>query len=507
MLAAGDPAWEDLYRLELSGALPAGRTAVRPAARGEVAGWISAAARDPRADPASLARLQRAFARELRRIGSVTPFRETPSAIRLTSAGEARDSLALDGARSELRLGPALSLQARGGDGRDDLGDSTRAGLYGIFLLGRSGALQGELFIGRVEGGRKIGDPLIHRTDVLYFLEEAGAAFATADFRLRLARGRHHWGAGPGESLLLDRNAAPIDFLEWDLALPAGMRFRSWSGSLDVFEERGIAAHRLEIPLSRDLRLSVAEGARFRGGIGHPLYLLGILPYTLVQRLDWQDILADSLRMKQRNNVLAEAELAWRPHPRSLGWLELLVDDVPATNGKSPARLGGRLGVAAMPRLAGAPIDLSLEGTKISRYAYSVYYRDECECDWIHQERAIGEPDGPDQEGLRLRAGRSLGRDHRIELGLLWANHGAGRLGEAWTGSAPAQSQPTRRALEVSAPVERERRAALRWRWDPRDNMSVDAEAAFVRLRHAGNRPGGGWDDRFLAGFRAMWRR
>jgi hypothetical protein len=506
MLPSGDPAWEDLYLLELSGALPAGTTSMRPASRGEIASWIAGAADDPRADRESLSRLQRRFARELRRIGRPGPFHETRAAIRLTEEAASGDTLCLDGARSELRAGPTLSLGLRSGEGKTEFTDSTRVGLYGVYLIGKSVALQGELFVGEIEDGRSIGDPLINNTDILYFVEEVGASAATKDARFRLARGRHHWGAGWGRSLLLDGEAAPIDFFEWSLRLPKRLRFTSWSGSLNVGEERGIAAHRLEVPITEGLLFAIAEGVRFRGGPGHPLYLLGIVPYTLIQRLDWQDASADSVRMSQRNNVLAEAEVVWRPRTGSLVYAEFLADDIPAASGDMPARIGGRLGLAAMPHLAGAPLDVGIEGTKIARYTYSVYYSDDCECDWIHHDAAIGEPDGPDQEAIRLRVGRSLSRDHRIEMLATWANRGAGPLGEAWVSGGPDVENPTREALSVSPTVERERSLALRWRWDARDNLSLDAETIGVFLRNAGNQASEGWDERFYLAIRGEWR-
>jgi hypothetical protein len=508
MLLPGDPAWDDLWRLELSGVLPAGITSMRPAPRGEVARWIQGASSDPRADAASLARLRRAFARELRREGYGPAERETRATIHLRDpAGPSANPQILDGARSEIRVGPEIGAQARGGDGRAKLGDSTRVGVYGVYLYSNRLALQGEIFAGRVEGGRRIGDPLINHTDILYLSEDAEANAALGDLRVTLARTRRHWGEGPSgsESLLIDREAPPITSIEWDLALPVRIRFASWTGTLNAFEKRGIAAHRLEVPLGRDLRVSLSEGVRYTGGFGDPLYLLGILPYTLVQRLDAQDTKVASLRAAQRNNVLADAEVVWRPRPGAIAFGEVLVDDLPAATGHDPARIGGRAGVSMMPVLGGTPVEIDLTGTKVGRYVYAVSYSAPCECDWIQQDRSIGNPDGPDQEALRLRAVRSIGRDHRLAMDLLYANRGAGRLGEAWTGGTGSDAS-TRRALEVSGPVERERRLTIGWRWDPRDNLFLEGMAGGAFLRNPGNVPSGGYDARFLWMLEGGWR-
>jgi hypothetical protein len=499
MLPPGDPVWDDLWRLEVAGALPAGITGMRPVPRGEVASWIAAALREGKGDPITLARLRRSFARELSRAGAAIDERETVPFIDLVGGDE-----------TELRLGPAVSFQARGGDGRARLGDSTRVGVRGAFLASDRLALQGEIFVGRIENGREIGDPLINHTDVLYFSEDAGLTARSGVLRLRLARSRHHWGGGPpeGGSLLLDARAQPINHFQWDIDLPAGIRFESWSGTLNAFEERGIAGHRLEVPLGRDLRISVAEGVRFRGGMGNPLYLLGALPYTLVQRLDEQDTRDVALRKTQRNNVLADAEIMWRPRPGSALYGEFLVDDLPAASAHNPARGGIRLGVTMTPLIAGGPVEIDLEGTKIGRYVYAVAYDDSCECNWIHQGIAIGSPDGPDQESVRLTIGRGFGRDHRIQAAILYANRGAGRLGESWNGTTGTTG--TREAFRVSSPVERERRLALAWRWDPRDNVHVESGVAGSFVRDPGNRPVGlsarGYRSRFLVSVLAAWR-
>jgi hypothetical protein len=470
-----------------------------------VASWIADAGEHPQADGASLRRLKRAFARELRRIGSPDRFEETGPFLRLRGDSLPGDR-ALDGTDVELRAGPTLSFQAHARDTDLRLGDSTRAGLYGVVLFRKTAALQGELFIGEIEDGRRIGDPLIKGTDILYFAEEIGAIASTGNFHLRLARGRHHWGHGSGPALLLDRSAAPLNSLEWGLGLPGGIRFRSWVGTLNWFEERGIAAHRLELPLGSDLRIAISEGVRFHGRLDHPLYLLGLMPYTLVQRFDEQDTAIDSLRMLQRNNILAMIDLIWRPRPGALAYTEILVDDIPAETADAPARIGGRLGLALLPIVSGVPLEVRLEGTKIGRYTYAVEYGGGCECDWIHQDRALGDPSGPDQEAIRLWVGRSLGRDHHLELFMLYANRGGGTLGEAWIGQESDLSGLTRRALTVSPPVTRTRRISLSWDWTPRDNLRFELVGGGTFSRSGEARPGNRWRGHFDLSSRLSWR-
>ncbi len=503
-LDPGDPVWEELWRLEVAGDLPAGLTAMRSATRGEAAAWVAAVDVRSVRDSHSLARARRLLARELRRLGAFSPEQETAPAL-LLRGGAWGDSLALDGVRSELRAGPSLAIQARAEDGGEsDLGDSTRAGVYGTLAIGRSAVLTGEIFVGELEDGRRFGDPLIHGTDILYYSERVEAAFAAREIGARIARGRHHWGVGPGQSLLLDGRAAPLGFFEWSCDLPAGMRFRSWTGSLDAAEQLGIAAHRLEVPLMRDLRVSLSEAVRYEGGPDRLLYLLGLVPYTLVQRFDWQDAGEGADRERLRNNVLADLEIVWRPRVGHLTHAEILVDDLPAASSDAPARVAGRFGHAIHFTAGGQPCDVRIEGTKVGRYVYSVDYGDGCSCDWIHQDRSIGYPGGPDQERIDLEAGLSWNREHRMSLRGVWSNVGAGRLGEAWHGQETGDDL-TSRALRVSGPVTRERGLGGVWSYQPRDNLAVEVEAIARWIKDPA--AGGTYEPSARAEIRAWWRR
>lgn len=477
MLGSTDPAWGDFLRLEIEGALPAGISSARPVTRAEAAAWVRMAAESGAADPVLLARLRRSFARELRRAGGGSARRETPALVRLASFPP-DSSGPLDGAEAELRAGIDARLALRGPFDRIEAGDSTRAGIYAVFVHERWLAMQGDLYVADLEGGRSYADPLVKDTDLVYMLDEAGITAEHGALRARVARTRHRWGPGAWSPLLLGSDAQPVNAVEWQADLPRGIRARAWTGSLNALEQRGVAAHRIEIPLARTLRIALSEGARFRGGIDQSLYLMGVIPYTLVQRLEWKSLASDSLKMAERNNVLATLEAVYAPGRRMQTWIELLVDDIPATSGNSPARLGGRLGWAIAATLGGRRVDASLEGMKIGRYTYAVYYGE----DWVHEDRPLGHVLGADVEAWRLDVGCDLSVDHRVEAGFVWINDGAGSLGESWPENPPAQEHPTRTALTVAGPVTRIREGALRWSFAPRDNSSLGVG---VTLRRA----------------------
>ena len=87
---------------------------------------------------------------------------------------------------------------------------------------------------------------------------------------------------------------AHLDMLRLDLT--------SLSATLEQAQGEQLAAHRIEWQPREPLRIGVTEAARYRSTGWQPLYLVGAIPYVLVQRLYLQKE-PDSLRA-HRNNIL-----------------------------------------------------------------------------------------------------------------------------------------------------------------------------------------------------------
>jgi len=179
------------------------------------------------------------------------------------------------------------------------------------------------------------------------------------------------------------------------------------------------------------LTIAVAEAARYQGG-AHALYLLGIVPYTLVERLDLQAAPSDSTRHFARNNVLWSADVAWRAAPATLLYAEVLADDIAMESSDMPTRGGFQLGARVCPAWRGWGWTLGAEYTRISNYTYSVYYQDVCQCDWEHLGEPLGYGLGPDVENLLLHAWTAPALSWSASAWLDVTRKGEGAIGKPW---------------------------------------------------------------------------
>jgi hypothetical protein len=194
---------------------------------------------------------------------------------------------------------------------------------------------------------------------------------------------------------------------------------------------RSLAAHRLQWDVTPRLTVAVAEAARYQGG-AHPLYLLGIVPYTLVERLDQQEGPPDSTRAYARNNVLWSADVEWRFWPAAMLYAEVLADDIATESSAMPTRGGFQLGARWAPRGRGWDWTLGAEYTRVSNYTYSVYYQDVCQCDWEHLGEPLGYGLGPDVEDLLVHAWAAPTLSWSAKAWLELTRKGEGAIGKPW---------------------------------------------------------------------------
>lgn len=321
--------------------------------------------------------------------------------------------------------------------------DSTRVGFRALFRAGAALSITTGFYAAEVAESGGFADPLIAGTDLILHADEAVLSARLAGMRLRLGRDRHRWGPGASGTLLLAETAAPFDFVEYQVRLSGGLRFLALTGETNraaggdsassyAGRVRYLSAHRLQWEVSPRFSLALSEGARYQRGSPPLLYLAGMLPYTLVERLEMQDEPSDTAEDALRNNVLWSVEAAWRPRP---GWLlygELLIDDIATETSEMPSRGGLQIGCTLAPRWRGCDWTLGAELTRVSNYTYSVYYQDLCQCDWEHQREPLGYAWGPDVAVLLLRAGASPRRDWQARGWMELLHDGSGALGDAW---------------------------------------------------------------------------
>ncbi len=414
----------EIEHLVARGELPLEAWTFRPVDRGEMAAWLVATESED-ASP-SRTRLNDLFRWE----------RE----VWLGETGDAERTALRPGAAQLYRHSDRLlmaGLYARWMPVVED-GDTyhwtpnSRVGFRGMYYGGTTLAIVAGLFAAEIEDARSFADPLVAGTDLILHEEEATVSARVAGLRLRAGRDRHHWGPGVSGTLLLSSSGEPFNFLEYQIRLADRLRFVALTGATNLHQRRYVAAHRLSWSPRANLNIGLAEGARYEAGGPHLLYMLGFLPYTLIERLDFQDSSGDSTRQAQRNNVMWAVDATWAVRP---GWLlygEILADDIATESSAMPTRGGYQLGTTLAPIWHGWDWTLGAEYTRVSNYTYSVYYQDLCRCNWEHQGYPLGYKDGPDVENVLLRCNVD---PHPAWGGRLWGRRvrkGEGRIGRPW---------------------------------------------------------------------------
>ncbi|MCA9729474.1 MAG: hypothetical protein KC729_17435, partial [Candidatus Eisenbacteria bacterium] len=449
-IPADDPIYADVRALVLEGTLPSWTWSLRPVTRMELARQLlpSVTANEGLRSSART-RVERELAAELTELGAAG-LTEVPPAVSIP-CGE-----------SEIQLRPYAWVDGVWEDGEVDWGPQARVGLRGTAYVSPQLTLHESFFVGDVPHGRAFADALINHTDLLLTVDEAYVGYQASGLRARIGRARQGWGPQIDGSLLLDAGSPSFDHL--DVELPLGrLRFRTLTGVLQSSVEKNLAAHRLEWRTNGGWEVGLSEGAIFHGSPWQALYLIGIVPYTIVERLQGQDAQTTAEASKIRNNVLYQLDIVHRAKDRGI-WASLLLDDVATEAADMPARLGFVLG--GEMRRPEQELTVGVEAAKVYVYTYSVYYDDS---DWTHQNAPLGYPLGPDVESVRLSArwqpSPVWGGEGRIHL----TRRGEGRLGQAWyPADDPRASQNSNRpAYQLSGRVESRWGAAASIQYEP----------------------------------------
>jgi hypothetical protein len=424
-LSRWSPIDAEIANLVVRGVLPVEALAFLPIDRAELARWLGAETRGGAAAGGLSAEVVR----------------------RVLGASDSRGLRLHRSARETLISTPYLRLMPLIEDGDATWTEDSRVGLRTIYDYDSTLALVSDIFAAEVPDGRSFADPLIAGTDFILHTEEATLSARLGPLRLRAGRDRHRWGPGMSGTLLLSDDGAPFNFAEYQLRLGEHLRFLALSGFTDrraappvdsagavlpgvnPDRARSLAAHRLQWEVTPKLTIAVAEAARYQGG-AHPLYLAGIVPYTLVERLDQQGAPADSTRRFSRNNVLWSADVAWRFRPAALAHGEILADDIAMETSGMPTRGGYQFGVRWAPQWRGWDWTLGAEYTRVSNYTYSVYYQDACQCDWEHLGQPLGYGLGPDVANLLLHAWTAPSSSWSVDAWVELTRKGEGAIGK-----------------------------------------------------------------------------
>ncbi|HEY2954303.1 MAG TPA: hypothetical protein VGK89_03510 [Candidatus Eisenbacteria bacterium] len=458
-LPVGDPIESELRVLDLLDPAPLGgrialpRLHTRPLQRFEIEGTGAAPDLSPLYS-ISLARIERALARDA--VPGFAPRAGLASTPRL---------LERDG-------GDGTRLEASAGiEGRGDVDLHASRFASGSGLHTRFGAaferwiVFAHLVTGRIEHARAFADPIVPGSDLILHTEESYLGYAAPSGRwaMQLGRSRWHWGPGEEAALTLSRTSPALTGFAMRGRLPAlRLDASALSATLRPAGGEQLAVHRLEWQALPSLRLGVTEMARYRSETWQPLYLSGVVPYILLQRIATQDE-PDSAGAN-RNNVVAAADAAWRVAPGTRIYGELLVDDLQARTGKVPNKLAFQLGLEGAGPLGRTRVTWGTEYTRLSRFVYTSFFGRTFEA----QGRPIGFFTGPDARRVRVRGGLDLGADWQVRAAGALTDQGESGLDQPFVPGSPRVE-----SLDFLGVIERTRELELGVRWWPASGVDM----------------------------------
>ena len=450
-------AYRDFERLWARGLVDSLNLAARPWSRQEGARILARALADPAVpagDPA-LRRLVRELGSELHRLDPER-FEAGPAAVWTVSD---------DTSTVRWSLGAQLMTTEDEPDALQ-LAEESRGFVQVRASLPPHLFATSEVRAQRTGSARNIGDSLVKDEDFYLDAGESYVSLSPAAAQLVVGYIRNRWGPGPTGTLLLSDAAPPFATLRWETSLGGELAFTALSGVLADPDHRYLAAHRITWTPTESLAIGVAEAARYDARSLELLYVLNLMPYTIVERVS-SKTREEHPEVTSRNNVMMSADVVWRVRRGTRLTAEFLLDDLATESASMPHRMGYQLGaeqwLAGFPR----PVGVSAEFTKVFRYTYSTFY----DRDYIHADRPLGYALGPDTENLNVELRIEAGCDWAGWLGGQLSRRGETGLGEAWQPGSPSSPWD---AATLSGTVETETAIRLGVELRPRADAWAD---------------------------------
>jgi hypothetical protein len=350
------------------------------------------------------------------------------------------------------------------------------------------------LVAGYVDSARTFSDPIVPGNDATTYTDEAYLAYTGRDARWSIVLGRDRWSFGPGEegSLMLSATAAPYTALAMRARIPAlradGIVI---NGTLKSAAGEQLAAHRIEWQPTEPLRLGLSEAARYRSPSWEPLYLAGVIPYTLVQRLLAQDEPESSATV--RNNVMVGGDFTWRVVRGTRVYGEILIDDLHARTASVPNKYAYQVGLDGAGVPWGQRVTWGAEFTRVSRYVYTSFFGES----FVAQGRSLGWPYGPDSRRFRIHGAWDASAAWSVLAAVAWTDQGEAGLGTPYVpGSGPVDPS------SFLGVVTHSREAEIGLRWWPKSGVMIETRTGWTATDNAGHVSGadahGAWGQAYV---------
>ncbi len=415
----------------------------------------------------SVARIERAFGRDA--ADWYTPDPAYHSTPRLYQRSE-------DDQRFEISTGISGSAQIdqHGRRFLNGSGSETRAAVALDRWL-----VYSRFVAGQFDSARSFADPIVPNNDFVVLTEETYIAYTGDRQRWAVQFGESRWNWGPGEegSLVLSSTAPSMVGLMMRAHLEAlRLDFMALSATVEQAEGEQLAAHRIEWQPHDNLRLGVTEAARYKWPGWQPLYVLGAIPYVLVQRLDLQKE-PDSL-IAHRNNILSAFDASWRIANGTRVYGELLIDDLHAKSGRNPNKYAFQLGYDGVGAVGDTRLTWGGEYTRVTRFVYTSFFGRS----YVAQGQSLGFPFAPDARRIRVRGAWDLSPALQLNARVTRYDKGENDLNEPFLPRSPIVD-----SAQFEGVVETTRQLELGVRWWPASGVNVQLTGGYRWIDQLGH--------------------
>ena len=375
-----------------------------------------------------------------------------------------------------------ISLGAEGRVLHDENGwtASSGSGLHGRLALGLDRLVAfSHYVVGKFDDAQTFADPIISNTDVIVLSEETFLSYTEerGQWATQFGQSRWHWGPGEEGSLVLSKTGPAI----------TGLAFRAHhhalradgialNATLEQASGEQLAAHRIEWQLTDGMRVGITEAARYQSSGWQPLYLIGIIPYVLVQRLQAQAEPESSAAL--RNNVVMSVDAAWRIANGNKIYGEFLIDDLHTRSSNYPNKIAYQLGWEGAGWVARRRIVWGGEWTRLSRYVYTSFFGG----DYAVNGVPLGFPTGPDARRIRLRGQLDLDNDWTVFGRVTHNDKGENDINEPFF---PTSNPQPVDSFDFEGVVETTRDFELGLRWWPASGVYVAASGGYRWIKNA----------------------